>query len=154
MSEKENVYVTIIEGDNCYGLDELKVGETVKLIKEPNQFLNEKNELHNRSMHISGIFKGSSKPDIEETKPDIGNKKPDIEEKLANISDALKIKTKENIIKLYKEYGTDKIFGRSLIEKVTGLKSSRASELIKIMLDNNLIESVKGHGKGKYRFSL
>ena len=54
---------------------------------------------------------------------------------------------------LYEEYGTSDFFGRSDIERVTSLKSTRASELLKLMLDNDIIEPVKGHGKGKYRFT-
>ena len=32
------------------------------------------------------------------------------------------------------------------------IKPSRASELIKQMLNNGIIEPVSGYGKGKYRF--
>ena len=56
------------------------------------------------------------------------------------------------MIALYEECGKDNIFGRSSVEKVTGLKATRASEIIKLMMENNVIETVKGHGKGKYRF--
>ena len=44
-----------------------------------NLLMDEKNELHNRSMHISGIFEEvdieSAKVDIENAKVDIGNVK-------------------------------------------------------------------------------
>ena len=43
-------------------------------------------------------------------------------------------------------------FGRTIVEDITGLKSTRASELIKLLLDSNVIIPVAGHGKGKYRF--
>ena len=59
MSEKENVYVTIIEGDNCYGLDELKVGETVKLVKEPNQFDDESIKVLNDENYQYGFIANS-----------------------------------------------------------------------------------------------
>ena len=39
-----------------------------------------------------------------------------------------------------------------VIEQITGLKPSRASDIIHIMLQNDLIQPVKGYGKGKYRF--
>lgn len=61
---------------------------------------------------------------------------------------------KKHIIKLNKSLDEGAIFGRSIVEKHTGLKASRASELIKIMYEMELIESVKGHGKGKYRFKI
>ena len=38
------------------------------------------------------------------------------------------------------------------VEQITGLKSSAASNLIKLMKDSNLITPVTGQGKGKYRF--
>ena len=72
-----------------------------------NLLLDEKNELHNRSIHI---------------------------------------------IALFEECGRDTIFGRSIVEKITGLKFSRASAIINLMLVHEIIEPVKGYGKGKYRF--
>lgn len=39
-----------------------------------------------------------------------------------------------------------------VVEEVTGLKATRASELIKLLLENRAIEAVQGHGKGKYHF--
>ena len=113
-----------------------------------NLLLDEKNELHNRSMHISGLLKA----DIEDTKADIEDTKADIENLLVNIDKGMKGKTVMHVIALYEECGKDNIFGRSSVEKVTGLKATRASEIIKLMMENNVIETVKGHGKGKYRF--
>ena len=110
-----------------------------------NLLLDEKNELHNRSMHISGMFSNHVKADIEVPKADIENK-------LKNVDKTFLSKTKEHIIMLYEEYGFNNAFGRTMVEQVTGLKSSRASELIKIMLDSEIIEPVQGFGKGKYCF--
>lgn len=113
-----------------------------------NLLLDEKNELHNRSMHISGLLKA----DIQNTKVDIETAKADIEKRLANIDEVIRNKTSMHIIALYEECGKATIFGRSVVEKVTGLKSSRASEIINLMVENEIIEPVKGKGKGKYRF--
>ena len=113
-----------------------------------NLLLDEKNELHNRSMHISGLLKA----DIQSTKADIEAAKADIEKRLANIDESIRNKTSMRVITLFEECGNDTIFGRSMVEKITGLKSSRASEIISLMLDNDIIEPVKGYGKGKYRF--
>ncbi|HJC22505.1 MAG TPA: hypothetical protein H9761_02230 [Candidatus Eisenbergiella merdavium] len=44
------------------------------------------------------------------------------------------------------------IFGRSDVMKVIGIRSSRASDLLKDMAEHGIIEPVCGHGKGKYRF--
>ena len=38
------------------------------------------------------------------------------------------------------------------IEELTGLKSTRVSELLQLLLNVGIIQTVKGHGKGKYRF--
>lgn len=117
-----------------------------------NLLLNENNELHNRSMHISGQFSNIKKADIETPKADIDDKKADIETILANIKEKISSKTVGHVIKLYDFYGLNEIFGRSNIEQVIGLKSTRTSELVKLMLDNDIIEPVQGYGKGKYRF--
>ena len=58
----------------------------------------------------------------------------------------------DHIVTIYDSYGENRIFGRMQVEKVTGLKPARASQLLKFLADNNIIESVQGHGKGKYRF--
>ena len=113
-----------------------------------NLLLDEKNELHNRSMHISGLLKA----DIGDEKADIEDEKANIEKLLVNIDEGIKSKTVMHVIALYEECGKDNIFGRSFFERVTGLKATRASEIIKLMMENNVIETVKGHGKGKYRF--
>ncbi len=47
-----------------------------------NLLLDEKNPLHNRTLHISGAFTETEKPDIEISKPDIEVLKADIEKKL------------------------------------------------------------------------
>ena len=101
-----------------------------------NLLLDENNELHNRSMHISGLLKAN------------------IERLISNIDESVKSKTIEHIIELYEECGKDNVFGRSDVEKTTGLKATRASEIIKLLLENEVIEAVKGHGKGKYKFKF
>ena len=131
-----------------------------------NLLCDEKNELYNRSMHISGIFDlnekvdiETKKPDIEARKMDIQTQKPDIKAKKADIRETcaeilpnISNKTIEYIVAIYKKYGNEQFFGRSNIEALVGLKSSRVSELLKLLYDHGIIEPVKGHGKGKYRF--
>lgn len=109
-----------------------------------NMMMGEHNSLHNRAMHISGSFYTPEKPDIKDKKPDIVGEKPDIEELY------LTQKTKAHIKKLGETFDGDKIFGRTDVETVLGLKSSRASELIKTLAEAEIIIPVKGHGKGKY----
>ena len=110
-----------------------------------NLLLGEKNELRNRDMHISGIFFKTEKADIQEEKADIHIK---LQQRLPQITE----KTLNNIILLWEKCGTTEIFGRSIVETVTGLKSSRASELLKLLVESEIIEPVKGYGKGKYKF--
>jgi len=114
-----------------------------------NLLLDEKNELHNRSMHISGKLSNS---DIDASKADIESSKADIETKLANLDAAVTPKTKAYILKLYAKCRSEKVFGRSVAECITGLKAARASELLKLMLNADIIQPVQGQGKGKYRF--
>ena len=123
-----------------------------------NLLLDEKNELHNRSMHISGKFKEtdfeSAKVDIENAEEDIESQKADIRNKLLAFSDMISEKTINHAFELFSKCGKEEYFGRTIVEDITGLKSTRASELIKLLVDSKVIVSVTGHGKGKYRFQL
>ena len=115
-----------------------------------NLLLDERNELHNRSMHISGFF--NKKVDIESEKVDIESVKVDIRNKIMSFSDRISEKTINHTINIFLKCGTKEYFGRTIIEEITGLKASGASKLIKLLLDSNIIIPVSGHGKGKYRF--
>ena len=123
-----------------------------------NLLLDEKNELHNRSMHISGRFKEtdfeSAKADIGNTEADTESQKADIRNKLLAFSDIISEKTINHTFELFSICGKEEYFGRTIVEDITGLKSTRASELIKLLVDSKVIVSVTGHGKGKYRFQL
>ena len=112
-----------------------------------NLLLDEKNPLHNRTLHISGAFTETEKPDIEISKPDIEVLKADIEKNFQP-------KTASHILKLREAFPGQVIFGRSDVMKVIDIKSSRASELLKEMMEQNIIESVSGYGKGKYHFKI
>ncbi len=122
-----------------------------------NLLLDEKNELHNRAMHISGLF--GKEVRIEKTKVDIQNKKVDIEKAkvdiqkmLTNFSDKITEKTINHALEIFLKCGKDNYFGRTVVEEITGLKSSGASKLIKLLIDSGVVQPVAGHGKGKYRF--
>ena len=112
-----------------------------------NLLLNEKNELHNRSMHISGLFHISSKQDIESIKQDIEN---DLLPKYRILE--LSEKTRQNIQILKDVLGAERIFGRTDVINILGITPSPASELIKKMLQSGIIMPIKGQGKGKYVF--
>ena len=109
-----------------------------------NLLLGEKNELRNRSLHISGILR---KQDIGSPKQDIQGTKQDIE-----IPNSVRPKTKAHIEALFMTFGFDTVFGRGDVMKLLNLTASPASALLKRMLQMNLIVPEKGRGKGKYRF--
>ena len=110
-----------------------------------NLLLDETHPLHNRTLHISGMFREIRKPDIETKKPDIKDIKPDIETEFQP-------KTASHILKIREAFPDQMIFGRSDVMEVIDIKPSRASELLKEMAEKGVIEPVSGHGKGKYRF--
>lgn len=110
-----------------------------------NLLLGEKNELRNRTMHISGKFFVAEKADIGTEKAEIDKWRVDM---LPDISD----KTVGHIEILFEKYGTEEVFGKTGVESTTGLRSTRASELLKLLVERGLVENVKGQGKGKYRF--
>ena len=58
----------------------------------------------------------------------------------------------DHALELFSKCGKKEYFGRMIVEDITGLKSTRASELIKLLVDSEIIVPVTGHGKGKYRF--
>ena len=124
-----------------------------------NLLLDEKHELHNRTMHISGMWKEGNldieieKLDIESKKPDIENKKPDIEKLINEKVAGLSLKTKEHIRNIFEEIGFEDIFGRRKVMEITGLKAASSSDLLKKLKKLEIIENVSGYGKGKYKFS-
>jgi fido (protein-threonine AMPylation protein) len=110
-----------------------------------NLLLNENHPLHNRTLHISDMFKKKENLDIEMEKADIDVLKVDIE-------NVFRPKTANHILKLREAFPNQTIFGRSDVMKAIDIKSSRASEFIKELAEHQIIEPVPGHGKGKYRF--
>ena len=137
-----------------------------------NLLLNEKNELHNRNLHISGLLNeekvdiGDTKVDIENEKVDIGDTKVDIENEKVDIQDKkvdiesvlsekgsdFTVKTTVHIHRLFEKFGFDEVFGRSAVIELLVLKGSGASKLLFNLVQADIIEPVSGHGKGKYKF--
>lgn len=116
-----------------------------------NMLLNEKNELHNRNLHISGIL-NDKEVDIENEKVDIQDKKVDIERIISGKAKSFSIKTAAHIRKLFEKFGYDEVFGRSAVTDLLGLKNSSASKLLSNLVQADIIEPVSGYGKGKYKF--
>ena len=123
-----------------------------------NLLLNEKNELHNRSLHISGLW-NEEKVDIEPKEVNIDTGKVDIQEEKVDIERMFSEKTKDfsvktmiHIHRLFKEYGYEEVFGRSTIMELLELKASGASKLISNLVQADIIQPVSGYGKGRYKF--
>ena len=110
-----------------------------------NLLLNEKHPLHNRALHISGLFNTSKKANFD-------TRKANIERKKANIEGVFTAKTASHVCRLLDQVGFQTIFGRSDVQKILGLKSTRSTELLREMMRQEIIEPVTGYGKGKYRF--
>ena len=53
---------------------------------------------------------------------------------------------------MFSAFGYDKFFGRTEVMNLLEITASPASELIKKMLESELIYPLKGKGKGKYLF--
>lgn len=90
-----------------------------------NLLLNEKHELHNRNLHITGLR---------------------YEEKVVSV------KTIEHIHRVFEKFGFDGIFGRSSVMELLELKSSGASKFLSKLVQADMIEQVSGYGKGRYKF--
>ena len=102
-----------------------------------NLLLNEKNELHNRDLHISGL---------------LNEEKVDIESVLSEKGSDFSAKTMVHIHRLFEEFGFEEVFGRSAIMELLGLKGSGVSKLLSNLVQADIIEPVSGHGKGRYKF--
>ena len=102
-----------------------------------NLLLDEKNELHNRNLHISGL---------------LNKEKVDIESVLSEKSSDFSVKTTIHIHRLFEKFGFDEVFGRSAVMELLELKASGASKLLSNLVKADIIEPVFGHGKGKYKF--
>lgn len=118
-----------------------------------NLLLNEKNELHNRNLHISG-FLNEEKVDIGDAKVDIESAKVDIESVLSEKGRDFSVKTTIHIHRLFEKFGFDEVFGRSAVMELLELKASGASKLLSNLVKADIIEPVSGHGKGKYKFKM
>ena len=158
-----------------------------------NLLLGERNELHNRNLHISGVLNigkvdigdgkvdiGDEKVDIEDGKVDIGDGKADIEDGKVDIGDgkaevgcesgymggpnaeieklflekgvAFSAKTTGHILRLFEVVGYDRIFNKAVVKELIGLKDSGASKFLSKLVHADVIGTVPGYGKGKYRF--
>ena len=90
--------------------------------------------------------------DIQDEKVDIQDVKVDIESILSIKGRDFSVKTTVHIYRLFEKFGFEEVFGRSAVMELLELKSSGASKLLSNLVRADIIESVSGHGKGKYKF--
>ena len=119
-----------------------------------NLLMGEKNELKNRYMHIrwDKTTHSVKKQHIQQH----------IQQHIAGEDSLLKIldqkeissRMKKNIMKLYKAFGKEIVFGRSDVVEVLGITERPASTLLGKMYSLELTEKINGAGKGKYRFNV
>lgn len=107
-----------------------------------------------------------AKPSFEGEKPLIEGEKPLIEgeklsinarkgvflQKIQNLNGYSSSLT--NLVKLFDACCESEYFSRKDIMTVCGIQVSSAGDLLDKLKENNLIEPVTGHGKGKYRFVI
>ncbi|WP_371297477.1 hypothetical protein [Ruminococcus sp.] len=155
------LFITYFQSGNYANLQK-GIHETTEYLEAflRNLLLNEKNELHNRNLHISGFLNeekadiGDAKVDIESAKVDIRNRKVDIESVLSEKGRDFSVKTTIHIHRLFEKFGFDEVFGRSAVMELLELKASGASKLLSNLVKADIIEPVSGHGKGKYKFKM
>ena len=148
------LFITYFQSGNYTNLQK-GIHETTEYLEAflRNLLLNEKNELHNRNLHISG-FLNEEKVDIGDAKVDIRNRKVDIESVLFEKGRDFSVKTTIHIHRIFEKFGFDEVFGRSAVMELLELKASGASKLLSNLVKADIIEPVSGHGKGKYKFKM
>lgn len=116
-----------------------------------NLLMGEKHELKNRYLHIAwedSTYSGEKQPIKQPIEQHIkGNS---LLEFLG--TKPVSSRTKANIIKLYNEFGNEKVFGRGDVMEALGITERPATTLISKMYEFELTERIAGAGKGKYRF--
>lgn len=95
------------------------------------------NELYNRNFNISGL---------------LDEKKWILKVYFPKKGGDSSAKTMVHIHRLFKKFGFDKVFGRSSVMELLELKGSGASKFLSNLLDTEIIETVSGYRKGKYKF--
>ena len=122
------------------------------------------------TIYLTNVFKSQNKLDIGNDKLGIDNDKLDIDNDKLNIKDDGLIITyekiaikhiienldirsdiKEKLVIIYENFKNDTFSSSSIVELINCSRSS-SDNYIKVLRANNLIEPIKGKGKGKYKF--
>lgn len=117
-----------------------------------NLLLGEKNELHNRELHISGSLIEKVNVQTEKTEP--GSPKMDIENVLSEKGKAFSVKTGIHVRRLFEKCGYEEAFSRSTVVELLELSPSGASKFLSTLVQSGIVEAVPGGRKGKYKFVI
>lgn len=118
-----------------------------------NLLMGEKHELKNRYLHIAledSAYSSEKQPIKQPIEQHIGGNS------LLEVLETkpISLRTKANIIRLYDEFGNEKVFGRGDVMEALGITERPATTLIGKMYEFELTERIAGAGKGKYRFDV
>lgn len=109
------------------------------------------------------LSKINKKPEVTSKKPETTSKKPDdLKHSLENIYTKLDIEllinnliirsdVKKRLLEIYYKLENN-IISNSIVSETLHIGHNAADTCIKVLLENNLIEPIKGKGKGKYKF--
>lgn len=86
-----------------------------------NLLLNEKNELHNRDLHIGRLLNGE--------KVDIEKQKVDIQSVLPKKENDFSVKTTIHMHNLLEKFGYDEVFDRSTVMEKESINSKKSRSL-------------------------
>ena len=112
-----------------------------------NLLLGEDNPLQNRTLHVSGKI---VKQDFEDVKQDSETVKQDFDRLTGS---GISVRTTNNVLRLLKQFGFEKPFGRMDIAKELEITKSPASTILNQLLAIDAIVPVAECGRGKYCFN-
>ena len=112
-----------------------------------NLLLGEDNPLQNRTLHVSEKI---VKQDFEDAKQDSETAKQDFDRLTGS---GISVRTTNNVLRLLKQFGFEKPFGRMDIAKELEITKSPASTILNQLLAINAIVPVAEYGRGKYQFN-
>ena len=112
-----------------------------------NLLLGEDNPLQNRTLHASGKI---AKQDYENAKQDSETVKQDFDRLTGS---GISVRTTNNVLRLLKQFGFEKPFGRMDIAKELEITKSPASTILSQLLAINAIVPAVENGRGKYCFN-
>ena len=104
----------------------------------------------NYNVPIEKVSIAQPKAAVAEEKVSIAPQKLSIEEAINSLN--AKASIKNNAQKLFAFMNFDGVFGRTDIMNIANISVTTAGNLLNTLKSTGLVEAVRGHGKGKYKF--